>query len=238
MKISQWTLKGQERLQVCSYWVIFLILLSPSTLSCLFTLFWGPTLHSVNYLDCHLFSTTTQSHVTKKLELIPYLKTSAGDRWSSMSFFLILNYKQHIKTSWRKKQYIYNTIHTNTYTQITLMFSQDDIQLVMYIRTNSFGSSTAVVSLFTTSMECRLMSMLTRTVKYLDRHLHVYVHGKRNFACYKKIVDWVKQKSNWFIKHILRNFRRIYQLRQNLDSNKRIVFHQFLKLKQLKVKAA
>lgn len=106
-------------------------------------------------------------------------------------FFFNLELQTTYQNQLEKKQYIYiyNTIHTNTYTQITLMFSQDDIQLVMYIRTNSFGSSTAVVSLFTTSMECRLMSMLTRTVKYLDRHLHVYVHGKRNFACYKKIVD-------------------------------------------------
>lgn len=47
----------------------------------------------------------------------------------------------------------------------TLMFSQDDIQLVMYIRMNSEGSSTAVVSLLTTSIEWRLMSMLTSTIK-------------------------------------------------------------------------
>jgi len=51
------------------------------------------------------------------------------------------------------------------------MFSQDDIQFVMYMCTNSVGSSTAVVSLFTTSIECRLMSILTRTVKYLYRKI-------------------------------------------------------------------
>lgn len=35
----------------------------------------------------------------------------------------------------------------------TLILSHDDIQFVMYMCTNSVGSSTAVVSLFTTSME-------------------------------------------------------------------------------------
>lgn len=49
------------------------------------------------------------------------------------------------------------------------MFSQDDIQFVMYMCTNSVGSSTAVVSLFTTSIECKLMSIFTSTVKYLYR---------------------------------------------------------------------
>lgn len=47
-----------------------------------------------------------------------------------------------------------------------LMFSQDEMQLEMYRCTNSIGSSTAVVSRLTTSMECRLMSMLTSTEKY------------------------------------------------------------------------
>jgi len=32
----------------------------------------------------------------------------------------------------------------------------------MYIRMKSLGSSTAVVSLFTTSIECRLMSIFPR----------------------------------------------------------------------------
>jgi hypothetical protein len=36
----------------------------------------------------------------------------------------------------------------------------------MYRCTNSIGSSTAVVSRLTTSMECRLMSMFTSTEKY------------------------------------------------------------------------
>lgn len=49
--------------------------------------------------------------------------------------------------------------------EFTLMFSQEDMQFVMYICTNSVGRSTAVVSLFTTSIECRLISILTRTVK-------------------------------------------------------------------------
>ena len=46
------------------------------------------------------------------------------------------------------------------------MFSHDEMQLEMYRCTNSIGSSTAVVSRLTTSMECKLMSMLTRTEKY------------------------------------------------------------------------
>lgn len=58
-----------------------------------------------------------------------------------------------------------NTIRINQ--GITLMFSQDDIQFLMYMCMNSVGSSTAVVRRFTTSIEWRLMSMLTRTVKYL-----------------------------------------------------------------------
>ena len=46
------------------------------------------------------------------------------------------------------------------------MFSHDDMQFEMYRCTNSMGSSTAVVRRLTTSMECRLMSMLTSTEKY------------------------------------------------------------------------
>jgi len=46
-----------------------------------------------------------------------------------------------------------------------LMFSHEEMQLEMYRCTNSIGSSTAVVSRLTTSMECRLMSMLTSTEK-------------------------------------------------------------------------
>jgi hypothetical protein len=53
------------------------------------------------------------------------------------------------------------------------MFSQDDIQLVMYMRMNSEGSSTAVVSRLTTSIECRLISILTSTVKYLDTQIKI-----------------------------------------------------------------
>ena len=46
------------------------------------------------------------------------------------------------------------------------MFSQEEMQLEMYRCTNSIGNSTAVVKRFTTSMECKLMSMLTSTEKY------------------------------------------------------------------------
>jgi hypothetical protein len=60
------------------------------------------------------------------------------------------------------------------------MFSHDDIQLVMYMRMNSEGSSTVVVSLLTTSIECRLMSILTRTVKYLDTQIKI---KKENKSC-------------------------------------------------------
>lgn len=61
---------------------------------------------------------------------------------------------------------------------LSLMFSQDDIQFVMYKCTNSVGSSTAVVSLFTTSIECRLISILTRTVKYSEAFL-VSIHNDK-----------------------------------------------------------
>merc|ERR1712070_302935 len=48
---------------------------------------------------------------------------------------------------------------------LSLMVSHDEMQLEMYRCTNSVGRSTAVVRRFTTSIECRLMSMLTRTEK-------------------------------------------------------------------------
>ena len=125
-------------------------------------------------------------------------------------------------------------IYIYIYMGSTLMFLQDDIQLVMYIRTNSFGSSTAVVSLFTTSMECRLMSMLTRTVKYLDGYTFACVCSqKKKLHMLERECRWecIEQKFHCFTKYILGNFRRIYQLGQDLNSNKRIVFHQFLKLR-------
>lgn len=65
------------------------------------------------------------------------------------------------------------------------MFSQDDIQLVMYMCTNSVGRLTAVVSLFTTSIECRLISIFTRTVKYL----HNQLRNKYNRITYTSLVS-------------------------------------------------
>lgn len=64
------------------------------------------------------------------------------------------------------------------------MLWQDDIQFVMYMCMNSVGSSTVVVSLLTTSIEWRLMSILTSTVKYL----HIYkskinAYNKNNLSC-------------------------------------------------------
>lgn len=59
------------------------------------------------------------------------------------------------------------------------MPSHDDIQLVMYMCMNSEGSSTAVVSRLTTSIECKLMSMLTSTVKYLQLKGEMMNPGKR-----------------------------------------------------------
>lgn len=49
---------------------------------------------------------------------------------------------------------------------LSFIVSQVDMQLDMYRCTNSVGKSTVVVSLFTTSIECRDISMLTSTLKY------------------------------------------------------------------------
>jgi hypothetical protein len=49
---------------------------------------------------------------------------------------------------------------------LSLMLSQDEIQLEMYKYMNSDGSSALVVSLFTTSMECRERSMFTSATRY------------------------------------------------------------------------
>lgn len=47
----------------------------------------------------------------------------------------------------------------------TLRFSHEDMQLEIYMCTNSVGKSTAVVRRFTTSIEWRLMSIFTSTFR-------------------------------------------------------------------------
>lgn len=115
----------------------------------------------------------------------------------------------------------------------TLMFWQDDIQLVMYMCTNSVGSSTAVVSLLTTSIECRLMSILTRTLKYLNWQKRK--ESKNTEKKRKRLKCWdayhfsnKARKVNQHDKNILLNFSWINQLNENFNRNKGIVFHQIL----------
>ena len=94
-----------------------------------------------------------------------------------------------------------------------LMFSHDEMQLEMYRCTNSIGSSTAVVSRLTTSMECKLMSMLTSTEKYSLIWLD---------ACGVPAAQATWRARNASIANAH------HELQQRLDSNVRVVLHQLL----------
>ena len=78
---------------------------------------------------------------------------------------------------------------------LSLMFSHEEMQFEMYRCTNSVGRSTAVVSLLTTSIECRLMSMLTstcgapRTVIFGARGRRALARASRQRRAHREVIS-------------------------------------------------